>query len=200
VGNMLAARDEVVPHVAQPVDTAVFVDVADGVDVDSAKVAIDPVVARYGGPDLEDRDEYASSMGRGLDMMLTIVYALLALTVVIALLGIANTVTLSIHERRRELSILRAVGQTRRQLRRMVRDESVVISLFGTVGGLAVGGLLGWALVQAVSSSSDVATFSVPLGQLVAILVVGTFAGAVAGIRPARRAARTNVVQGIQSE
>lgn len=200
VGNLLAARDEVVPHVAQPVDMAVFVDVAEGVDVDSAKTTIDPVVARYGGPDLEDRGEYASSMGRGLDTMLSIVYALLFLTVIIALLGIANTVTLSIHERRRELSILRAVGQTRRQLRRMVRDESVVISLFGTVGGLAVGGLLGWALVQAVASSSDVATFSVPLGQLVIILVVGTFAGAVAGIRPARRAARMNVVQGIQSE
>jgi putative ABC transport system permease protein len=200
VGSLLMPRETVVPHVVQPVDTAVFINLADGVDVAAAKTPIDSVVTTYGGPDLEDRAEYASSLTERMNTMLGVVYALLVLTIIIALLGIANTVSLSIHERRRELGILRAVGQTRRQLKRMVRDESVLISMLGTIGGLGLGGFLGWALVQAISASSNVATFSVPMGQMVVILVVGTLAGAVAGIRPARRAARMGMLQGIQSE
>jgi putative ABC transport system permease protein len=200
VASVLMPRAAVVPHVVQPVDTAVFVDLVDGVDVTAAKATLDPIVSTFGGPDLADRDEYAGDLAEGLNTMLGIVYALLALTVVIALLGIANTVSLSIHERRRELGILRAVGQTRRQLKRMVRDESVLISMVGTVGGLGLGGVLAWALVEAISASSNVVSFSLPLALLLVILLVASHAGALAGIRPARRAARTGMLQGIQSE
>ncbi|HEV2761208.1 MAG TPA: ABC transporter permease, partial [Acidimicrobiales bacterium] len=140
--------------------------------------------------------EYVASVAQGVDMMLGIVYVLLFLAIVIALMGIANTLSLAIHERTRELGLLRAVGQTRRQLRSMVRWESVIIALFGTVGGLGLGVFLGWALVQA-ASAEGFATFAAPAGQLAVVLVAGAVAGVLAGLGPARRAARLDVLQAI---
>jgi putative ABC transport system permease protein len=128
------------------------------------------------------------------------VYALLALSVVIALLGISNTLSLSTHERTRELGLLRAVGQTRSQLRSMVRDESTIVALFGTIGGVGLGAFLGWALVQAANSAYVGTTFTAPVSQLVLVLVVGAVAGVLAGIRPARRAARIDVLAAIATE
>ena len=90
--------------------------------------------------------------------MLTLVYGLLALAVLIALMGIANTLSLSIHERTRELGLLRAVGQTRRQLRSSVRWESVIVAVFGTVGGIGLGTFLGWGLVRALSAQEGFGT------------------------------------------
>jgi putative ABC transport system permease protein len=134
-------------------------------------------------------------------MLLTIIYALLALAIVIALMGIANTLSLSIHERTRELGLLRAVGQTRRQVRAMVRGESVVIATFGAVGGIALGVFLGWALVRVAGSASGaVDVFALPTVRLAVVLVVGALAGVVAGLRPARRAARLDVLAAIATE
>jgi putative ABC transport system permease protein len=134
-------------------------------------------------------------------MMLTLVYALLALAVLIALLGIANTLTLAIHERTRELGLLRAVGQTRAQLRAMVRWESVLVAAFGTAGGLALGAFLGWVLVEASDGASDSAfAFAIPPVRLVVVALVGLAAGALAGLRPARRAARLDVLRAIATE
>jgi putative ABC transport system permease protein len=128
------------------------------------------------------------------------VYVLLALAIIIALMGIANTLSLAIHERRRELGLLRAVGQTRPQLRTMVRWESVLIATFGTVGGLGLGVFLGWALVRAASSSGTLDRFAAPAGQLAVVLVVGALAGVLAGWRPARRAAKVDVLDAIAGE
>jgi putative ABC transport system permease protein len=148
---------------------------------------------------VRDRAEFAASFSQGVDTMLGIVYVLLALAILIALLGIANTLSLSVHERTRELGLLRAVGQTRAQLRSMVRWESVIVALYGTVGGLGLGAFLGWALVRA-ASTEDVGAFSAPAGRLVAVLLAGALAGVVAGIRPARRAARLDVLAAIATE
>jgi putative ABC transport system permease protein len=159
------------------------------------------VADRFGAPDVEDRDEFAATMTSGLDLMLTVIYALLALAIVIALMGIANTLSLSIHERTRELGLLRAVGQTRRQVRSMVRWESVVIATFGAVVGIGLGVFLGWALVQAVATASGaLGAFAVPAGRLAVVLLVGAFAGVLAGVRPARRASRLDVLGAIAAE
>ena len=99
--------------------------------------------------------------------MLGLVYGLLGLAILIALLGIANTLSLSLYERTRELGLLRAVGQTRRQLRRTVRWESVIIAVFGTVGGIAVGTFLAWGLMQAIEASEGIGSFVVPIATLV---------------------------------
>ncbi len=163
--------------------------------------AVEKTASAYGNPEVQTREEYAQSAAGAIDMMLTLVYALLALAVVIALLGIANTLTLAIHERTRELGLLRAVGQTRNQLRAMVRYESVLVAAFGTAGGLALGGLLGWVLVKASEGTGDTSfAFAVPPVQLLVVALVGLVAGAVAGWRPARRAARLDVLRAIATE
>jgi putative ABC transport system permease protein len=108
-----------------------------------------------------------------------------------------------VYERTRELGLLRAIGETRRQLRSMTRWESVIIAVFGTVGGLGLGPFLGWALVNAASERTGdmiTPTFSAPLGQLAVLLVVGAIAGVLAGLRPARRAAKLPVLQAVAAE
>jgi len=179
----------------------VYVALADGVSADEGRAAVDGVADGYGAPEAQDRAEYAASLTSGLDMLLTVVYALLALAIVIALMGIANTLALSTWERRRELGVLRAVGQTRRQLRSMVRYESVIIALFGTLTGLGLGVFLGWGLVEAVGSASGATSaFALPVGRLAVVVVVGAVAGVLAGVRPARRAARMDVLGAVAGE
>lgn len=200
-GDYVIARAAWAPHRTQDSDTLVAVSFRHGVGTAEGKAAVQKVAARYGNPSVQTRDEYAQSSAGGIDMMLTLVYALLALAVLIALLGIANTLTLAIHERTRELGLLRAVGQTRSQLRSMVRWESVLVAAFGTVGGLVLGAFLGWVLVKASDGASDTAfAFSVPPVQLVVVALVGLMAGALAGWRPARRAARLDVLRAIAAE
>ncbi|MCI3949749.1 MAG: transporter, partial [Acidimicrobiales bacterium] len=135
---------------------------------------------------------FAESSSAFVDTLLGLVYVLLGLAVVIALLGIANTLSLSVHERSRELGLLRAVGQTRRQLRSMVRAEAVVVAAYGTVVGAVLGLVLGAALVAA--AGEDTAVLTVPGGRLAVVLVVGAAAGVLAAARPARRASRADVL------
>ena len=200
-GDYVITRAAWAPHRTQDSDTLVAVSFKDGVSTDAGKAAVQKVAVPYGSPEVQTRDDYAQSSAGGIDMMLTLVYALLALAVLIALLGIANTLTLAIHERTRELGLLRAVGQTRSQLRAMVRWESVLVAAFGTAGGLGLGAFLGWVLVRASDGASDSAfAFAIPPVQLVIVALVGLLAGALAGWRPARRAARLDVLRAIATE
>ncbi|MCQ4205974.1 ABC transporter permease [Streptomyces longispororuber] len=200
-GDYVITREAWAPHRAQDSDTLVSVTFKDGVSAADGKAAVEKVAAAYGDPEVQTRDAYAQSAAGGIDMMLTLVYALLALAVLIALLGIANTLTLAVHERTRELGLLRAVGQTRAQLRAMVRWESVLVAAFGTAGGLVLGGFLGWVLVRASDGASDSDfAFALPPLQLVVVALVGLAAGALAGLRPARRAARLDVLRAIATE
>ena len=124
------------------------------------------------------------------------VTALLALSVIIALLGIVNTLALSIHERTRELGLLRAVGMGRGQLRSMVRSEAMIIAALGAVLGVVVAVFFGWALVGAMRDLG-VSELVVPVRQLLALVAAAVVAGLVAGILPARRAARLPVLEAI---
>ncbi|MFF6824642.1 FtsX-like permease family protein [Streptomyces longwoodensis] len=200
-GDYVITRAAWAPHRTQDADTLVAVSFRAGVSTADGRAAVEKVADRYGNPEVQTRDEYARSSAGGIDMMLTLVYALLALAVLIALLGIANTLTLAVHERTRELGLLRAVGQTRAQLRAMVRWESVLVAAFGTTGGLVLGAFLGWVLVEASDGTSDTAfAFAVPPGQLAVVALVGLAAGALAGLRPARRAARLDVLRAVATE
>ena len=125
-------------------------------------------------------------------------YALLAMSVLMALLGIINTLTLSIHERTRELGMLRAVGMTRRQARGLVRDESLLTAAVGTLVGIVLGLVLAWIVTRALSDEGVV--FSVPWAQVGLVLVVGLLAGALAAIAPAARAAQLDVLAAIAHE
>ncbi|MFL9654276.1 ABC transporter permease [Streptomyces sp. PB17] len=200
-GDYVITRAAWAPHRTQDSDSLVAVAFEDGVDPDAGRAAVEKVADRYGNPEVQTRDAYAQSSAGGIDMMLTLVYALLALAVLIALLGIANTLTLAVHERTRELGLLRAVGQTRAQVRAMVRWESVLVAAFGTVGGLGLGAFLGWVLVAASDGASDSAfAFAVPPAQLAVVALVGLAAGALAGLRPARRASRLDVLRAVATE
>ncbi|HEX6659067.1 MAG TPA: FtsX-like permease family protein, partial [Ilumatobacter sp.] len=136
---------------AEQYDFQVFVKAAEGVGPAAAADAVEEVTADYPGAKVLDQSEYVDEQTGFVDQILGLVYALLGLAIIIALLGIGNTLALSIIERTRELGVLRAVGMTRPQLRSAIRWESVVIALQGTVLGLVVGVFFGWALVEAMA-------------------------------------------------
>lgn len=188
-------------NTTRDLDAVNAITLADGADRDAATAAIGEVAERFGAPAPQTLDEYADEVAGDINQMLGIVYVLLALSIVIALMGIANTLALSIHERTRELGLLRAIGQTRRQMRSMVRWESVIIAVFGTLGGVGLGLFLAWGLVRAMAALDLGPTaFSAPIAQLGVIALIGAAAGVLAAIRPARRAARMDVLSAIATE
>ncbi len=180
-------------------DSFVYIKLAPGVSLDEGRAAVAVVTDAYPNADLQDKTEFADSIVGQIDQLLNLVYVLLLLAVVIALIGIANTLALSIFERTRELGLLRAVGMTRRQLRSAVRWESVVIAVMGTVLGLVIGAFFGWALVASLRSEGFT-DLTIPVGQLVVVVVLAAGAGVVAAVPPARRAARLDVLQAISTE
>jgi putative ABC transport system permease protein len=188
------------PHTAQLTASAVYVKLAPGAHQAAVQAAITRAAASYGKLTVAGRAAYIASAGTAVSTVLAVVYALLVLAIVIAVSGIANTLSLSVYERTREIGLLRAVGQTRAQLRSMVRLESVLVAAFGTVGGLALGGFLGWGLAEAGARSSGLTQPSFPATQLIVIAVLGGLAGVIAAIRPARRAARLPVLAAIAAD
>ena len=131
-----------------------------------------------------------------IDDILAMVDIMVALAVIIALIGIANTLALSVFERTRELGLVRAVGMTRRQLRRMVRFEAALVATFGAVLGVSIGLLFGWGVVQALPASFA-STLVVPVQSIVVLMIVAATAGVLAAVLPARRAGRLNVLDAI---
>jgi putative ABC transport system permease protein len=199
------AGDYVLPLAAarasfpQALDIDVFVKLAPGVSASAGRHAIQGVLAAYPNVTLMDQVQYRAQQEQQVNQTLNLVYGLLALAVIIALIGIANTLTLSIHERTRELGLLRAVGTTRGQLRSIVRWESLVISLLGAIEGLALGMLFGWAIVAALHSQG-ITHLVFPVEQLLVLAVLAGLAGIVAAIAPIRRAARLDVLRAVTTE
>jgi putative ABC transport system permease protein len=148
--------------------------------------------------DVQTRDEFKDAQISDLKTILNIVYALLGLSVIVSLFGIVNTLVLSVFERTRELGMLRAIGMTRRQARRMIRHESIVTALIGATFGIAVGIFLAALVTHALSDQGFV--FAVPYKSLGAFVAVAVVAGMIAAILPARRAARLNVLEALQYE
>jgi putative ABC transport system permease protein len=175
-----------------------FVAYVPDVDVVTATAAAEEVVAAYPQVQLLDQAGYADALGDQLDQLLGVVVALLALSVLVALLGIVNTLVLSVVERTREIGLLRAVGMTRPQVRRMVRAEAISVALLGAALGLLLGIPLGAAFTQV--EQLNLTTFSLPWTQIVAGVVLAALAGLLAGVVPARRAARLDVLEALHTE
>jgi putative ABC transport system permease protein len=157
---------------------------------------VDDLSARFPYADVETAEEFTERMGAMVDDLLTMVNVMVALAVVIALIGIANTLALSVFERTRELGLIRAVGMTRRQLRRMVRMEASLVAGFGSVLGVGLGLLFGAGVVAALPASVA-AGVAVPFGRIATVAAVAVLAGVVAAWLPARRAGRLDVLQAI---
>ena len=182
-------------NVPDGLDSQIFVTVADGVDQSAARAAIEEVAGPYPNAEVQDQQEFKDSQAAQVNQILGLVYAMLAFAVTIALMGIANTLSLSIHERTRELGLLRAVGMTRDQLRASVRWESMIIALFGTLGGIAIAVFFGWIAITA--ADEEFLSFSLPVFSLLAIVVLAAVSGVLAGLRPASRAAKLDPLQAI---
>ena len=178
---------------------AVGVVLEDGVSLEEGQTAVDEVLEAYPGVAAMDRAAVRENLTGQVDQIVGIVYGLLALAVIIAFVGIVNTLALSVFERVREIGLLRAVGMSRRQVRSMVRWESVLISVLGVGLGLVVGVFFGWLLVESLQDEFPL-SFVVPVGQLLAAVVVAVLAGVLAGVLPARRAARVDVLRAITTE
>ncbi|MFG2021578.1 ABC transporter permease [Actinomadura geliboluensis] len=193
-GDYLVPRTVWDAHTRQPLDTRAFVELRPGASAAAATRALTRLSAAYGAPEVQTRDDFVASQTEEQQGFITVVYGMLILAIVVALLGIANTLSLAVHERTRELGLLRAVGATRPQIRSMVRWESLIVALFGTAGGIGLGLFLGWGLGSALGNP-----FAPPAVQLAVIALVGAVAGALAAIRPARRAARLAILSAISA-
>ncbi len=148
---------------------------------------------------LQDRDQYTSSLISSISALLNVIYGLLAVSILIALIGIANTLSLSIHERTRELGLLRAMGMSRSQLRSSVRWEAVIVALMGTAIGILVGLSLSWVMVKALESQG-ITEFSVDPVDVGFIVVLAAVFAVVASIWPAYKASRLEVLDAIGTE
>ncbi|XRQ12796.1 ABC transporter permease [Actinomadura welshii] len=193
-GDYLVPRTVWDAHTRQPLDNRAFVELEPGASTAAVTRALTDLGKPYGAPEVQTRDDFVASQTEEQQGFITVVYGMLILAIVIALLGIANTLSLAVHERTRELGLLRAVGATRTQIRSMVRWESVIVALFGTAGGLGLGAFLGWGLGAALGNP-----FAPPAVQLAVIALVGAAAGALAAIRPARRAARLAILSAVSA-
>jgi putative ABC transport system permease protein len=193
-----AAFLEAVP---ESLDTSVYVVGAEGISADELRAAVEPIAASYGNVEVLNSAELRDKIASEFNAMLGVVYALLALALLIALIGIGNTVSLAVVERTRELGLLRAVGMSRAHLRGMVRWEAAMVAVYGTILGLGIGLFLGWSLVFAIKESGiETAKMVVPVGQLALIVLIAGSAGILAALLPARRAARTDVLTAIATE
>jgi len=182
-------------HFRQPAPAAVLLRTS-GTSVDSA---VTQALAQYADAQVQTRAQFEQAQVSGINQLLNLVYALLALAVLIALIGIVNTLMLSVLERTREIGLLRAVGMRRPQVRAMIRSESVILATFGALIGIVIGTLMGLALVSSLRQQGITET-TVPVVRLVEFLVLAALLGLVAASWPARRAARLDVLAAIEAE
>jgi len=180
-------------------DSAALVKLESGVSQSEAKAAIATALAQHPDAQVLDKKGYEKQISGFVDKLLAFVSVMLLLAVLIALLGIVNTLALSVFERTRELGLLRAVGMTRKQVRSMVRWESVVISLIGALVGAFLGVLVGTSLAQSLKGDG-ITEVAVPVLQVLAYIVAAAIAGVVAALGPARSASRVDVLRAVVSD
>ncbi len=178
-------------------DRMVMIKLADGVDAEAVRPTLETIVAPYPNIEMNNAEEYVEKAAGQIDAFLNVLTALLFLAIIIALMGIMNTLALSIFERKREIGLLRAVGMSRRQVRTMIRWEAVLIAVFGAVIGLVVGVLLGIAVVFAIGQGLKL---TIPGGNLLLYVVAAALGGVLASVWPAFRGARTDLLEAIAYE
>jgi putative ABC transport system permease protein len=178
-----------------PQNLFTFVNIQGGVtQANTSKLS----AALAGFPDakLQTKSQFIDNQLQGLTLLLNLLYVLLSLSIVVSLFGIVNTLVLTVFERTRELGMLRAVGMSRRQVRRMIRHESVITALLGAAFGIPLGILL----AALIGATINFGTFTIPIGTLIVFVIAAVIAGLIAAIWPARRAGKLNVLEALQYE
>ncbi|MGB3369061.1 MAG: FtsX-like permease family protein, partial [Rhodococcus sp. (in: high G+C Gram-positive bacteria)] len=198
VGDWMISNEvyqEVTPSIVRS-DIVVLVGAAPGTDLDTLRSDLETATKPFVVVQVQDREEFKGAQSQQIDTLLAVLYGLLALAVVIAILGIINTLALSVVERRREIGMLRAVGMQRPQVRRIIYLESLLIALFGAIVGLALGIAFGWGFVRTLRDEG-LGLLTIPWGQMSAMLVGSAVVGVLAALWPAIRAARTAPLEAI---
>ena len=198
-GGLVVSNERMAADFNERSDEFVFMSFADGASAATTRAAVDRLVAtRFPDHETQDREQVKEEQAGQVNQLLYLIYALLALSVIVSLFGIVNTLALSIFERTRELGLLRAVGTSRRQVRRIVRLEAVITSLIGASLGLVLGVLFALAISRPLEEEGFRLTF--PVGTLVLLMAAAAGAGMLASLWPARRAARLDVLQALAYE
>jgi putative ABC transport system permease protein len=199
VSSLAVAREGLLLQYGVEGDNVDLVGFEEGADFDIVRRRIDSALAA-GFPNVESRSqaEVEADSREELNQILVLVYALLALSILIALFGVVNTLILTIHERTREIGMLRAIGTSKRQVKRMIRYESVITAMIGAIIGTGIGLILAIVSVQALSAEGLV--LSIPYPLIVILLLLAAVAGIAAAIAPARRAAKTNIIEALLYE
>jgi putative ABC transport system permease protein len=197
LGNFVVGDGFFLSHFNSPLPVAVLL----RTDTTTANVgaAVNAGLKAYPDLKIQTRDEFKKSQQKQVNQLLGLVYALLALAVLIALIGIVNTLMLSVFERTHEIGLLRAVGMKRRQIRAMIRSEAVILSLFGAVIGIVVGTALGTAFAASLKQQG-ITNIVIPFASLIVFLALSAVLGLAAASWPARRAAKLDVLAAIASE
>jgi putative ABC transport system permease protein len=169
-----------------------------GADPGAIKRAEESALADFPTAKPQTIEEFKDEQNEQVNVLLGLVFALLSLSVIVALLGIVNTLALSVHERTRELGMLRAVGMSRRQVRRMVRGESVITAVIGALLGIVLG--IAFAAIVSRPLAAEGFVFELPVGTLIVVAILAALAGVLAAIPPARRAARVDVLRAVTTE
>ncbi|MEU9502529.1 ABC transporter permease [Streptomyces sp. NPDC048196] len=199
LGGVLLDNATLAPHQKQITDMQVMVRTKDGA-TDATKDALVAALGKNPAISVSDKQDVSDGIAKMFNLMLNMLYGLLAMAVIVAVLGVINTLAMSVFERSQEIGMLRAIGLDRRGVKRMVRLESLVISLFGGVLGIGLGVFFGWAAGELISGSLATYELVLPWGRMGLFLAMAALVGVLAALWPARRAARLNMLASIKAE
>jgi ABC-type antimicrobial peptide transport system permease subunit len=178
-----------------PQNVVTFINIAGGATAANTN-ELERAIRGFPDTKVQTESQFKTNQEKGINTLLNLLYVLLSLSIIVSLFGIVNTLLLTVFERTRELGMLRAVGMTRRQVRRMIRHESIITSLIGAALGIPVGIVLALIVGQAI----EYPAFTVPVGTLIVFVIAAVACGVLAAILPARRAGRLNVLDALQYE
>ncbi|MEU6068441.1 FtsX-like permease family protein [Streptomyces sp. NPDC047082] len=187
------------PHLSDPADMQVWVKTADGA-TGTAKDKLEKALGSNPAIKVQDKQDISNDIAKMFTLMLNMVYGLLGMAVIVAVLGVINTLAMSVFERSQEIGMLRAIGLDRKSVKRMVRLESLVISLFGGVLGIGLGVFFGWAAGELLGTKMATYELVLPWARIAVFLLLAGTVGVLAALWPARRAARLNMLAAIKSE
>ncbi|MEU1436196.1 ABC transporter permease [Streptomyces sp. NPDC005775] len=196
---VLIPRDVVAPHQGRADIREIWVKTDGGASAAHEQALVD-ALGDNPGMSIKDRQDIRDMFGGSINLAMNIMYGLLAMALIIAVLGVVNTLAMSVFERQQEIGMLRAIGLDRRKVKRMIRLEAVVISLFGAVVGIGLGMFLGWAIGQTVSAEIPQYVLVVPWGRIAVFLLLAGLVGVLAALWPARNGAKLNMLTAIKTE